>query len=87
MAMFNLIEVLPVMPGPCQLFNWEKLKNNAVTSEYFKLLMHTEKTKRSSSPYIFNRRYQTQKKIWKIMRVNWIPSLKNQKEKAGYYLI
>ena len=58
MAMFNLIEVLPVMPGPCQLFNWEKLKNNAVTSEYFKLLMHTEKTKRSSSPYIFNRRYQ-----------------------------
>ena len=58
LAMFNLIEVLPVMPGPCQLFNWEKLKNNAVTSEYFKLLMHTEKTKRSSSPYIFNRRYQ-----------------------------
>ena len=38
MAMFNLIEVLPVMPGPCQLFDWEKLKNNAVISEYFKLL-------------------------------------------------
>ena len=31
---------------PLQLFDWQKLKSNGVTSEYFKLLMHTVKTKR-----------------------------------------
>ena len=49
--MFNLIEVLPVMPGPCQLFDWEKMKSNEVVSEYFKLLLHTEKSKRDESPW------------------------------------
>lgn len=56
--MLNLIEVLPVIPGPCQLFDWQKLENNAVTSEYFKLLIHTEKTKRNSFPYMLDRSFQ-----------------------------
>eukprot|EP01034_Spumella_vulgaris_P012222 gene12222-15564_t len=25
-AMFNIVEALPVMPGPCQLLNWQKMK-------------------------------------------------------------
>lgn len=37
-AMFNLVEALPVMPGPCQLLNWQKMKHFKVVNEYFNLL-------------------------------------------------
>ena len=25
-AIFNIVEVMPVMPGPCQLLNWKEMK-------------------------------------------------------------
>ena len=25
-AIFNIVEVMPVMPGPCQLLNWQEMK-------------------------------------------------------------
>eukprot|EP01038_Epipyxis_sp_PR26KG_P005571 gene5571-7695_t len=45
LAMFNLIEVLPVMPGPCQLLDWQKMKSLRLVKEYFDLLMQSENTK------------------------------------------
>jgi len=41
-AMFNLVEALPVMPGPCQLLNWQKMKQYKVVDEYFNLLIKGE---------------------------------------------
>lgn len=43
-AMFNLIEALPVMPGPCQLLNWQKMKKFHVVEEYFNLLFVPDNT-------------------------------------------
>ena len=34
-AMFNLVEALPVMPGPFQLLHWQKMKEFKVVDEYF----------------------------------------------------
>jgi hypothetical protein len=45
-AMFNLVEALPVMPGPCQLLNWRKMKRFKVVDEYFNLLFKGESTKK-----------------------------------------
>eukprot|EP00981_Chlorochromonas_danica_P002679 scaffold525_cov170-Ochromonas_danica.AAC.3 len=45
-AMFNLVEALPVMPGPCQLLNWQKMKYFKVVDEYFNLLFKGEPEKR-----------------------------------------
>eukprot|EP01034_Spumella_vulgaris_P022158 gene22158-28265_t len=41
-AMFNLVEALPVMPGPCQLLDWQKMKKHRVVDEYFNLLFKGE---------------------------------------------
>lgn len=41
-AMFNLIEALPVMPGPCQLLDWQKMKQFRVVQDYFHLLFQGE---------------------------------------------
>ncbi len=41
-AMFNLIEALPVMPGPCQLLDWNIMKKHRIVSEYFNLLFDRE---------------------------------------------
>jgi hypothetical protein len=41
-AMFNLVEALPVMPGPCQLLHWQKMKEFKVVDEYFNLLFEGE---------------------------------------------
>jgi cellulose synthase/poly-beta-1,6-N-acetylglucosamine synthase-like glycosyltransferase len=38
-AMFNLIEALPVMPGPCQLFKWKRLKQFHVPEKYMDMLL------------------------------------------------
>jgi hypothetical protein len=46
-AMFNLIEVLPVMPGPCQMMNWQKMKQFRVVDEYFNLLFEGESDKKA----------------------------------------
>jgi cellulose synthase/poly-beta-1,6-N-acetylglucosamine synthase-like glycosyltransferase len=45
-AMFNLVEALPVMPGPCQLLNWQKMKEFKVVDEYFNLLFEGEAQKK-----------------------------------------
>lgn len=37
-SLFNLVEALPVLPGPCQLLDWEKLKKYNVIESYFELL-------------------------------------------------
>jgi cellulose synthase/poly-beta-1,6-N-acetylglucosamine synthase-like glycosyltransferase len=42
LAMFNLVEALPVMPGPCQLMNWQKMKEYHIVEEYFNLLLEGE---------------------------------------------
>lgn len=55
-AMFNLVEALPVMPGPCQLLNWQKMKEFRVVEEYFNLLFKGESDKRvPSMPHKFKR--------------------------------
>jgi hypothetical protein len=46
LSMFNLVEALPVMPGPCQLFDWQKMKKNQVVDEYFNLLFEGENEKK-----------------------------------------
>lgn len=45
-AMFNLVEALPVMPGPCQLLHWQKMKKFKVVDEYFNLLFKGEAEKK-----------------------------------------
>jgi hypothetical protein len=45
LAMFNLVEALPVMPGPCQLMHWQKMKQHHVVDEYFNLLFESEPDK------------------------------------------
>eukprot|EP01040_Poterioochromonas_malhamensis_P017488 gene17488-20119_t len=45
-AMFNLVEALPVMPGPCQLLHWQKMKECKVVDEYFNLLFEGEAQKK-----------------------------------------
>ena len=55
-AMFNLVEALPVMPGPCQLLNWQKMKEFRVVEEYFNLLFKGESDQRvPSMPHRFKR--------------------------------
>jgi cellulose synthase/poly-beta-1,6-N-acetylglucosamine synthase-like glycosyltransferase len=41
-SMFNLIEALPVMPGPCQVFKWKLLKRYRVPQVYSDLLLKRE---------------------------------------------
>lgn len=41
-AMFNLVEALPVMPGPCQMLDWKKVREFNVVNEYFDLLFKGE---------------------------------------------
>lgn len=45
-AMFNMVEALPVMPGPCQLLNWQLMKKFRVVPGYNNLLFHGESDKR-----------------------------------------
>jgi len=40
--MFNLVEALPVLPGPCQLLDWPKMRANRVVEEYFDLLFNED---------------------------------------------
>ena len=37
-AIFNLVEAMPVLPGPCQLLKWRSLRRHEVVEEYFDLL-------------------------------------------------
>ena len=37
-AIFNLVEAMPVLPGPCQLLKWRSLRKHEVVEEYFDLL-------------------------------------------------
>ncbi len=46
LSMFNLVEALPVMPGPCQLMNWQKMKHFQIVKEYFNLLFKEEVNKK-----------------------------------------
>jgi hypothetical protein len=62
--MYNLVEALPVLPGPCQLLNYQKVKEFNVVKEYFRLLFksdHDEKKKKTIelAPKIFMRKKNT----------------------------
>ena len=46
LSIFNLVEALPVMPGPCQLMNWQKMRHFQVVKEYFSLLFKGEINKK-----------------------------------------
>ena len=41
-APFNIVEAMPVLPGPCQLLKWEVLRKHRVIDTYFKMLVSTE---------------------------------------------
>lgn len=41
-ALFNLVEAMPVLPGPCQLLDWKKMRSNRVVEEYFDLLFNED---------------------------------------------
>lgn len=43
-SLFNLVEAMPVLPGPCQLLDWHKMKEYNIVSEYFNILMNEENT-------------------------------------------
>lgn len=58
-AMFNLIEALPVMPGPCQLLNWQKMKKFHVVEEYFNLLFIPDVTEKTLPILPHNHRYMS----------------------------
>ena len=58
-AMFNLIEALPVMPGPCQLLNWQKMKQFRVVEEYFNLLFIPDETEKTLPILPNNHRYMS----------------------------
>lgn len=48
-AMFNLVEALPVLPGPCQLLDWPRMKKFRVYEDYFNLLMKSESESSSTT--------------------------------------
>ena len=54
LAMFNLVEALPVMPGPCQLMNWRKMKEFHIVEEYFNLLLEGEDDALAAFPTMLN---------------------------------
>lgn len=41
-SLFNIIEAMPVMPGPCQLLKWQQMKKFKIVDEYFNLLFNEE---------------------------------------------
>jgi len=41
-APFNIIEAMPVLPGPCQMFKWEKMRQAKIVEKYFLLLVTPE---------------------------------------------
>ena len=41
-ALFNLVEAMPVLPGPCQLLDWRRMRKHRVVEEYFSLLFKEE---------------------------------------------
>jgi hypothetical protein len=41
-ALFNLVEAMPVLPGPCQLLDWQRMRKHRVVEEYFSLLFKEE---------------------------------------------
>eukprot|EP00599_Poterioochromonas_sp_BG-1_P001820 CAMPEP_0173132504 /NCGR_PEP_ID=MMETSP1105-20130129/188_1 /TAXON_ID=2985 /ORGANISM="Ochromonas sp., Strain BG-1" /LENGTH=298 /DNA_ID=CAMNT_0014044029 /DNA_START=1222 /DNA_END=2115 /DNA_ORIENTATION=- len=42
--MFNLVEALPVMPGPCQIFRWKLMEHYQVPKKYLEILAAKEKS-------------------------------------------
>jgi len=41
-SVYNIVEAMPVLPGPCQLMNWPKIKRYEVVEEYFDMLFHED---------------------------------------------
>lgn len=41
-SVYNIVEAMPVLPGPCQLMNWPKIKKYEVVEEYFDMLFHED---------------------------------------------
>lgn len=41
-ALFNLVEAMPVLPGPCQLLDWTRMMKYRVVEEYFDLLFNED---------------------------------------------
>lgn len=58
-SMFNLVEALPVLPGPCQLLNYQKVRQFEVVKEYFTLLFQADED--DDIPAMFQRISQMSK--------------------------
>jgi len=41
-SVYNVVEAMPVLPGPCQMMNWPKIKEYRVVEEYFELLFNED---------------------------------------------
>ena len=41
-APFNIVEAMPVLPGPCQLFKWDRIKKSNIIETYFKMIVSSE---------------------------------------------
>jgi cellulose synthase/poly-beta-1,6-N-acetylglucosamine synthase-like glycosyltransferase len=41
-ALFNLVEAMPVLPGPCQLLDWPRMNQHDVVDEYYDLLFNQD---------------------------------------------
>lgn len=41
-SVYNVVEAMPVLPGPCQMMNWPKIRDYKVVEEYFELLFNED---------------------------------------------
>jgi cellulose synthase/poly-beta-1,6-N-acetylglucosamine synthase-like glycosyltransferase len=48
-SLFNLVEAMPVLPGPCQLLDWPRMKQHKVVHHYFDLLFNEDTVPRAST--------------------------------------
>ena len=42
-SVYNMVEAMPVLPGPCQMMNWPKIRDYKVVEEYFELLFNEDR--------------------------------------------
>ena len=42
-SVYNMVEAMPVLPGPCQMMNWPRIREYKVVQEYFELLFNEDK--------------------------------------------
>eukprot|EP00602_Paraphysomonas_sp_CaronLab_P007790 CAMPEP_0185027752 /NCGR_PEP_ID=MMETSP1103-20130426/12954_1 /TAXON_ID=36769 /ORGANISM="Paraphysomonas bandaiensis, Strain Caron Lab Isolate" /LENGTH=559 /DNA_ID=CAMNT_0027561865 /DNA_START=78 /DNA_END=1754 /DNA_ORIENTATION=+ len=44
-SVYNVVEAMPVLPGPCQLMNWPRIREYKVVEEYFEMLFNEDTVK------------------------------------------